>query len=288
MCTIFEALNRRLLRTRRERPCHRRTAEKRDDIAPSHGGRSLRFTPRLSTLYHICPWRCGVLGRGQTRSFAQNELHCSPQPQAHRILECRRISPKRLADVNLSAGLRVPTLCEGPSWSASLPRLVIVSNRVSVPDAAGKGTAGGLAVALREAFQAYQGLWFGWSGKVAAHPTTQPRVVDFKNSFTPMDIADNAFIRGLAEPPLLRRFGLPLQDVHCPFAGAGIPEHHDAGVSVLRQAIIGDWPMTGDGGRIDRPFLGAGVLEQHGAGCKILFREAGTAVGHGRHRDGRT
>jgi trehalose 6-phosphate synthase len=58
-----------------------------------------------------------------------------------------------------------------------LPRLVIVSNRVSVPDAAGKGTAGGLAVALREAFQAYQGLWFGWSGKVAAHPTSQPRMV---------------------------------------------------------------------------------------------------------------
>src|ERR1700724_2833646 len=64
-----------------------------------------------------------------------------------------------------------------PSWSASLPRLVIVSNRVSVPDAAGKGTAGGLAVALREAFQAYEGLWFGWSGKVAAHPASQPRMV---------------------------------------------------------------------------------------------------------------
>jgi trehalose 6-phosphate synthase len=59
-----------------------------------------------------------------------------------------------------------------------LPRLVIVSNRVSVPDAAGKGTAGGLAIALREVFQAYQGLWFGWSGKVAAHPTAQPRMVD--------------------------------------------------------------------------------------------------------------
>src|SRR5207247_5095009 len=76
---------------------------------------------------------------------------------------------------------RCPTLCGGPSWSASLPRLVIVSNRVSVPDAAGKGTAGGLAVALREAFQAYQGLWLGWSGKVAAHPASQPRMVDKGN-----------------------------------------------------------------------------------------------------------
>ena len=67
---------------------------------------------------------------------------------------------------------------EEPFWSAALPRLVLVSNRVSVPDAAGKGTAGGLAVALREAFQAYQGLWFGWSGKIASQPASQPRMVD--------------------------------------------------------------------------------------------------------------
>jgi trehalose 6-phosphate synthase len=59
-----------------------------------------------------------------------------------------------------------------------LPRLVIVSNRVSVPDAADKAAAGGLAVALREAFQVYKGLWFGWSGKLAVDPDLQPRVVD--------------------------------------------------------------------------------------------------------------
>ena len=59
-----------------------------------------------------------------------------------------------------------------------MPRLVIVSNRVPVPDAADKGTAGGLAVALREAFRAYQGLWFGWSGRVVAQPSPQPRIVD--------------------------------------------------------------------------------------------------------------
>jgi trehalose 6-phosphate synthase len=45
-------------------------------------------------------------------------------------------------------------------------------------NASGKASAGGLAVALRAAFQAYEGLWFGWSVKVAAHPTTQPRIVD--------------------------------------------------------------------------------------------------------------
>jgi trehalose 6-phosphate synthase len=70
---------------------------------------------------------------------------------------------------------------KGSVLERSLPRLVIVSNRVWVPDATGKGSAGGLAVALREAFQAYQGLWFGWSGKVAAHPTSQPRIVDKGN-----------------------------------------------------------------------------------------------------------
>src|SRR6516164_11588043 len=69
-------------------------------------------------------------------------------------------------------------LREEPSWSASLPRLVVVSNRVPVPDAAGKGTAGGLAVALREAFQAYHGIWFGWTGRVAAQPSPDPRIVD--------------------------------------------------------------------------------------------------------------
>jgi trehalose 6-phosphate synthase len=59
-----------------------------------------------------------------------------------------------------------------------LARLVIVSNRVAVPDRADKGSAGGLAVALREAFQAYQGLWFGWSGRVAAQPALRPTIVE--------------------------------------------------------------------------------------------------------------
>ena len=59
-----------------------------------------------------------------------------------------------------------------------MPRLVIVSNRVAVPDRLGRGTAGGLVVALREAFQGYPGLWFGWSGKVAAKPATRPRIVE--------------------------------------------------------------------------------------------------------------
>jgi trehalose 6-phosphate synthase len=59
-----------------------------------------------------------------------------------------------------------------------LTRLIVVSNRVAIPEKTGKGAAGGLAVALQEAFRAYQGLWFGWSGKVAAQPASEPRIVD--------------------------------------------------------------------------------------------------------------
>jgi trehalose 6-phosphate synthase len=38
-----------------------------------------------------------------------------------------------------------------------------------------------LAVALRAAFQAYEGLWFGWSGKLPANSTGQPRMVEKGN-----------------------------------------------------------------------------------------------------------
>jgi trehalose 6-phosphate synthase len=52
-------------------------------------------------------------------------------------------------------------------------RLVIVSNRVSIPERSEKAAAGGLAVALREALEKQGGLWFGWSGAInegTSHP----------------------------------------------------------------------------------------------------------------------
>ena len=49
----------------------------------------------------------------------------------------------------------------------SVSRLVVVSNRVSVPDDGAK-RAGGLEVALRPALQSHGGVWLGWSGKIAA------------------------------------------------------------------------------------------------------------------------
>jgi trehalose 6-phosphate synthase len=50
---------------------------------------------------------------------------------------------------------------------SKLARIVVVSNRVSVPSGDGATRAGGLEVALRPAFQHNGGVWFGWSGKVA-------------------------------------------------------------------------------------------------------------------------
>ena len=46
-----------------------------------------------------------------------------------------------------------------------MARLVVVSNRVGIPDR--NTRAGGLEVAIRPALKRHGGLWFGWSGRVA-------------------------------------------------------------------------------------------------------------------------
>lgn len=45
-------------------------------------------------------------------------------------------------------------------------RLVVVSNRIALPDTSKNG-AGGLAVGLLDALKAHGGLWFGWSGEIS-------------------------------------------------------------------------------------------------------------------------
>ena len=55
-------------------------------------------------------------------------------------------------------------------------RLVVVSNRVPAPAAAGT-QAGGLAVALDALMEQRGGVWFGWSGKVVPAPAQAPKVV---------------------------------------------------------------------------------------------------------------
>ncbi len=45
-----------------------------------------------------------------------------------------------------------------------MSRLIVVSNRVSVPTSENGGAQGGLAVALSAALRESSGVWFGWSG----------------------------------------------------------------------------------------------------------------------------
>jgi len=55
-------------------------------------------------------------------------------------------------------------------------RLVVVSNRVAVPSRDGASLAGGLAVAIRPVLKRHPGIWFGWSGRVAAASDAGARV----------------------------------------------------------------------------------------------------------------
>ncbi|MGU3400503.1 alpha,alpha-trehalose-phosphate synthase (UDP-forming) [Brucellaceae bacterium D45D] len=52
-------------------------------------------------------------------------------------------------------------------------RLIVVSNRVPLPDKQGKAPAGGLAVALQAALNVRGGVWFGWSGKTLSEGQSQ-------------------------------------------------------------------------------------------------------------------
>jgi trehalose 6-phosphate synthase len=67
-----------------------------------------------------------------------------------------------------------------------LARLVVVSNRVSIPD---RGTrAGGLEVAIKAALKHQDGLWFGWSGRVDGRG--QPKIIEGNNlSYVTVDLS---------------------------------------------------------------------------------------------------
>ncbi len=69
-----------------------------------------------------------------------------------------------------------------------MARLVIVSNRVSLPGER-ISRAGGLAVGLREALRKYGGVWFGWSGVVSEEPAAAPKIVEAgKTVFATVDL----------------------------------------------------------------------------------------------------
>lgn len=54
-----------------------------------------------------------------------------------------------------------------------MPRLIVISNRVSAPTDESDASVGGLAMALSAALREYSGIWFGWSGRTTAEFTGQ-------------------------------------------------------------------------------------------------------------------
>ncbi len=80
-----------------------------------------------------------------------------------------------------------------------MSRLVVVSNRVGVPD--GKARAGGLEVAIRAALKKREGLWFGWSGRVSENTHEAKTAVHDDISYITVDLRRddyNEFYNGFA------------------------------------------------------------------------------------------
>ena len=74
-----------------------------------------------------------------------------------------------------------------------LARLIVVSNRVSIPGDETK-RAGGLEVALRPALQQNGGVWLGWSGKIAPGDELETRIVRHKNiEYVVIDLSKDDF-----------------------------------------------------------------------------------------------
>lgn len=71
-----------------------------------------------------------------------------------------------------------------------MSRLVLVSNRVSLPTNGRRTAEGGLAIALRAALSENGGIWFGWSGKVAPKESTHPSIREHDNvTFATIDLS---------------------------------------------------------------------------------------------------
>ena len=57
-----------------------------------------------------------------------------------------------------------------------MARLVVISNRVAMPETLGGASVGGLTMALAAALTRYEGLWFGWSGETVETFTGEPHL----------------------------------------------------------------------------------------------------------------
>jgi len=74
------------------------------------------------------------------------------------------------------------------------PRLIIVSNRVAVPERGSKQMAGGLVVAVKAALRNRTGVWFGWSGNIDETETAEPRTVERNHiTYAAIDLSKKDF-----------------------------------------------------------------------------------------------
>ena len=94
----------------------------------------------------------------------------------------------------------------------TMPRLVVVSNRVPLPSERG-AKAGGLAVALTDALQPGS-LWFGWSGRRSARGSSTTHIQRSDGvTYATIDLTESEyqsfyvnFSNGLGHPGGLRYF----------------------------------------------------------------------------------
>jgi trehalose 6-phosphate synthase len=76
-----------------------------------------------------------------------------------------------------------------------MSRLVVVSNRVAVPDQEGPKQAGGLTVAVNAALKRREGVWFGWSGKTSEEGgPPEPRIIHRRRrTIITIDLSNNDY-----------------------------------------------------------------------------------------------
>ena len=74
-----------------------------------------------------------------------------------------------------------------------MARLVVISNRVAIPDEGGASPPGGLAVAVAAAMREREGVWFGWSGQVSEEPGPPTHVQQGAVSYVVTDLKPNDF-----------------------------------------------------------------------------------------------
>ena len=112
-------------------------------------------------------------------------------------------------------------------------QLVVVSNRVAIPEKIAEVRPGGLEVAIKAALKDKTGIWFGWSGKIAARAKIATRKIEYDQiTYITLDLSKedhdeyyNGFTNRVLWPILhYRRSGCAYPVVFC-WRSSSSPEH---------------------------------------------------------------